>query len=279
MTSRWVKRAVLGCELVAVTVLALGMGTTQGLGTPLEQAQRAWNTNDTDQKARAGAHTDQSNYNVPFAFWSPRSNGGDVGQSNDATTAAWAGNANWTDQSIDQAQSVSSDGSGCHRCDGGVDQGQQASNDNSTDQDAEANASTEQVNVNAPIAILSPRANSGDVSQSNDATTTAQAGNANWTDQSIGQSQDAQTDGRCGCGGSGDVSQDQEASNSNSTDQDAEANASTSQVNVNAPIAILSPGANGGDVSQSNSGTTTPQATNANVTDQAISQAQNALAT
>ena len=86
-----------------------------------------------------------------------------------------------------------------------IGQSQHASYANSTSQFAGALASTNQVNVNAPIAVLSPGSNNGDVSQSNNATTTARASNENRTNQSIGQSQQARTfekgahHRQCGC--------------------------------------------------------------------------------
>jgi hypothetical protein len=134
--------------------------------------------------------------------------------------------------------------------------------------------------VNAPIAILSPGANNGDVTQSNQADTDATAYNGNETDQSIWQDQDAAV-GDDGCGtchsGGGSISQDQTGENTNSTYQDADADATTEQKNVNVPIAILSPGANGGDVNQSNEADTTATAWNQNETDQSIWQDQDAV--
>ena len=71
----------------------------------------------------------------------------------------------------------------------GIVQDQTATNTNSTTQDAYASAETNQYNVNAPIAILSPGANSGDVDQSNTAYTDATASNDNSTYQSVDQDQ------------------------------------------------------------------------------------------
>jgi len=86
-----------------------------------------------------------------------------------------------------------------------IGQTQQASNANSTSQFAGVLASTHQANVYAPVAVLSSGSNNGDVSQSNNATTTARASNENRTNQSIGQSQHARTfekgahHRQCGC--------------------------------------------------------------------------------
>ena len=73
-------------------------------GGSIDQSQTGSNTNDMHQNAEANATTDQRNENKPFSFFSPGANGGDVTQSNDATTNAWAGNWNDTDQSVDQRQ-------------------------------------------------------------------------------------------------------------------------------------------------------------------------------
>jgi hypothetical protein len=70
----------------------------------IDRAQHGTNDNRTDQNADAKAETFQKNWNTPFSFLSPGFGGGDVTQSNDATTTAWAGNRNGTDQSVDQRQ-------------------------------------------------------------------------------------------------------------------------------------------------------------------------------
>ena len=265
-----------------------GCGSCDG---SISQDQSGENSNDTTQDADANASTTQYNVNAPVAILSPGANGsscdpcggsgGDVNQSNDATTTAWAGNQNDTTQTVGQSQDATVAGSGFCGCEApSIEQSQTGTNDNSTDQTATANAETTQVNVNAPIAILSPGANNGDVSQSNQADTNATAYNGNETDQSIWQDQDAVVRGD-GCGtchsGGGSISQDQSGENTNDTHQDATANARTEQKNVNVPIAFLSPGANSGDVNQSNDATTTAWAGNSNETDQSIGQTQNAV--
>jgi hypothetical protein len=261
-------------------------------GGSVSQDQSGENTNDTYQDAEANATTNQYNVNAPISVLSPGANGsscsnscggsgGDVNQSNDANTSAWAGNSNQTTQTVDQSQDATAAGSGFCGCESpSIEQSQTGTNDNKTDQNATANAETTQVNVNAPIAILSPGANNGDVNQSNQADTDATAYNGNSTDQSIWQDQDAVVRGD-GCGtchdGGGSISQDQTGENTNDTYQDATANASTEQKNFNVPVAILSPGANGGDVNQSNDATTTAWAGNSNETDQSIDQGQHAV--
>ena len=117
--------------------------------------------------------------------------------------------------------------------------------------------------MNAPVSVLSWGANGGDVDQSNGAITTADAKNTNGTDQSVDQDQQAASKGS----GSGGVDQSQDAKNGNETSQDAGADASTKQANVNVPIRILSWGANGGDVNQTNTADARVRR-NANGTDQ-----------
>ncbi|MFL5816715.1 MAG: hypothetical protein ACJ76L_03850, partial [Conexibacter sp.] len=110
---------------------------------------------------------------------------------------------------------------------GTLDQVQQATNSNSTTQSASSEATTKQVNVNAPVSVLSKGSNNGDVDQSNDATTVASSQNSNETYQSNDQNQqDSVQSGDSGCGcdrpnGDSGATQSQQASNDNSTDQSA----------------------------------------------------------
>ena len=86
----------------------------------ITQTQTGGNTNDTTQNAYADATTEQKNVNLPFSFLSwgddhgsscgcggktaTASGNGGVRQGNDATTKAYAGNANQTRQTIGQLQ-------------------------------------------------------------------------------------------------------------------------------------------------------------------------------
>ena len=286
-------RRLLCTAAIAGGLLVLGGGAANATeivpsaDAVLIQTQDATNTNTTDQTAETNAETNQYNVNAPIAILSPGANSGDVDQSNTAETSATAGNTNTTDQSVTQDQTGTASG-GCGSCGGGsVSQDQSGDNSNDTTQDSEANATTNQYNVNAPISIQSPGANGsscdpcggsgGDVNQSNDADTSAWAGNSNETTQTVDQSQDATVAGSgfCGCEAPS-IQQSQTGTNDNSTAQTATANAETNQYNVNAPIAILSPGANNGDVDQSNQADTDATAYNGNSTDQSIWQDQDA---
>ncbi|MPY95694.1 MAG: hypothetical protein GEV08_22365 [Acidimicrobiia bacterium] len=115
-----------------------------------------------------------------------------------------------------------------------VDQLQEAVNSNSTAQEAAAEATTEQSNVNAPISVLTFGSGNGDVVQSNAAATEAAAGNANETGQWATQAQAAEGDsgghdakmghdGKKGDGDAVEVDQAQAAANENATEQAAEA--------------------------------------------------------
>jgi hypothetical protein len=266
---------VLGGVAFALTVgsSAADASLLPGLG----QDQSATNTNSTSQDAGADASTKQANVNLPVSILSLGSNNGDVDQSNEADTKAYADNSNGTDQSVEQDQQAKVDGSrGTSHDKGsgtGIDQSQSAGNDNSTEQGAEATAGTSQLNVNAPISVLSWGANNGDVDQHNDATTTAGASNGNATLQSVDQGQRAASGGS---GAGGGVEQSQEGWNSNETTQQAAAEATTEQANVNLPISILSWGSNNGDVDQSNKADTKAYADNSNGTAQSVDQGQQA---
>jgi hypothetical protein len=154
----------------------------------------------------------------------------------------------------------------------GLVQSQEGQNTNRTDQQSEATATTNQRNLNVPIAILSPGANSGDVDQSNRSDTSVSSSNRNSSDQGIDQRQR----GRLFSWGAGlpGLDQRQQAANANETSQVSSAEATTEQANVNVPIAILSPGANSGDVDQSNRADTDVRSSNGNRSDQWVGQAQ-----
>ena len=58
-----------------------------------------------------------------------------------------------------------------------VEQIQTAANENSTEQSASSEASSQQANVNVPVAVNSPYSNNGDVNQSNSAENSARSAN------------------------------------------------------------------------------------------------------
>jgi hypothetical protein len=187
---------------------------------------------------------------------------GNTSQSNAADSNAQAHNTNGTDQDAGQSQAGS--GSGIQTSD------QSASNE----QLALAGSSASQLNptnTNISVRVLSP-GNDGNVTQTNSVSSTANASNSNWTDQS--SNQDPTGNSRsCGCSApSGIQVAQQQASN----EQVAGALSAASQSgakNENIPVRVLSPG-NGGTVTQSNDVTSHASATNSNGTDQSIDQDQ-----
>ncbi len=168
-----------------------------------------------------------------------------------------------------------------------IQQEQSGTNQNRTSQDANADATTQQANVNLPISVLTWGANDGAVSQGNQADTKAFAKNVNTTDQDVDQRQAANA---AGTGhGSGSIDQDQSAANDNRTDQSADAKSTTEQQNVNVPLALLGFGGHGSDsgcgcskshdparVDQANSAKTAAYASTINATRQDVGQQQDA---
>ena len=122
---------------------------------PSTSRQDAQNGNETNQHGDADASTKQVNVNAPISILSWGANGGAVSQGNQADTKAFAKNVNTTDQGVDQYQRAQAGGSG-HGA-GAIDQNQSAANDNRTDQSADTKSTTEQKNVNAPLALLGVR--------------------------------------------------------------------------------------------------------------------------
>ena len=210
-----------------------------------------------DQKATALAGTIQvepSNTNISVRVLSPGT-GGDVKQTNTATSNATAGNLNVTKQDADQKS-----GGDCKCTDGKQVIGQFAD----SEQDAKALATTLQVkpsNTNTSVRVLS-KGDDGDVTQSNTATSDATAANLNLTKQDADQAS----------GGAGIQAIGQAAKN----DQDATALAATFQLgasNTNAPVRVLSDG-HGGSVTQSNTASSDAFALNANLLSQDADQWQ-----
>ena len=290
----WLKRALATAALASGALIATaGMASASSEaplpvdpGAIISLTQEATNNNTNDQTANPSAETNQVNVYAPVAVLAKDSNNGKVDQSNEAETTVIASNDNDTEQSIDQDQTA---GDGCGKCgsEGGVSQSQTAENNNTNDQTANPSAETNQVNVHAPVAVLSKDSNNGKVDQSNEAETTVIASNDNDTEQSIDQDQTA-GDGRdgCGkCGSEGGVSQSQTAENNNTNEQTANPSATTNQSNEigtdqaqnSSPNGKKDYGSRGeDDIDQSNEAETTVIASNDNDTEQSIDQDQTA---
>ena len=251
------KRVSLVLAVTALLLFFVGVGTA---AAEPPAAQDSGQLAGSDQDAVGAAGTAQygpSNDNASIRVLSPGESGA-VSQSNDASSNASAGNANFTEQNADQTQAG---GSGEQVI------GQSADNK----QDAWAIALTAQKgasNDNEPIRVLSP-GNDGAVTQSNDASSDAAAGNLNATQQTADQDQSG---GEACCKSDGDQVIGQAAD----SDQTAGALAATVQEkpsNTNVGIRVLSPG-NDGPVSQSNDASSEASAGNLNVTEQTADQAQ-----
>ncbi len=231
-------------------------------GCPVAGTQVVGQSASNDQDAAAIALTEQkgaTNENISVRVLSPGNNGS-VSQSNNASSNATAGNANDTQQSAGQSQA----GGG-----GSQSIGQSASNE----QSATALSATKQEhpsNTNISVRVLS-EGDDGDVSQSNNASSNATAGNHNGTSQSADQSQSGGSDS-CKCGSAGSQAIGQSAS----SHQGALAGSLTVQEgakNENISVRVLSPGSNG-SVSQSNNASSNATAGNANRTSQTADQEQ-----
>ena len=218
----------------------------------IDQTQSGTNDNTTDQSADASALTKQFNVNVPISIFSWGSNGGgdsygcgcgkggdDVVQNNHAYTSAFAGNYNWTRQSVDQDQDATI-----------VAPAKPAPGHGGYPQPPHT---AQAVRMRLP----KPRA------RPSRAAATPEAAEA--------QPQP------CGCDypkppkdapGSGSIDQAQSGSNDNCTDQRADAEATTKQANVNAADQRARRwGANNGSVDQANHAATIAGASNTNGTD------------
>ncbi len=223
---------------------------TQGGGGVQASQQNA----QTDQAALAQSsaqQVDPSNSNISVRVLSPGSDG-NVTQSNNATSTASASNTGSTTQSGKQVQGGS--GSGV----------QSATQNAETKQLAGAASSAEQhhpSNSNISVRVLSPGSD-GNVTQSNTDTSTATATNTAPVNQTATQDPSGPAGPTCGCDGSGtDV---QALGQQSKVDQIAGAESSADQVgasNSNDPVRVWSFGG-GGNVTQSNTDTSTATASN-----------------
>ena len=242
------RRVFLALAVALLLLLVTGVGTAAA-NPPASQGSGQLAGSEQDAGAAAGtAQQEPTNENSPVRVLSP-GDGGSVSQSNEASSEATAGNLNATEQTADQTQAG---GSGLQAI------GQSATNH----QDAFALGFTLQKgasNENEPVRVLSPD-EAGSVSQSNDASSDASAGNTNVAEQTAAQDQA----GSSCCGGDGE----QVVGQSADSEQDAAALSATVQEkpsNENISVRVLSPG-DDGEVSQSNEASSNAEAANLNVT-------------
>jgi hypothetical protein len=241
-----------------------GQGGGSGSGV-----QSAVQTAGTDQQAVGLSSAEQvypTNSNGSVRVLSP-GNDGSVSQANDATSSATATNDAPTTQTASQWQKGSS--CGC----GGSSPAVQAIGQSSwTKQAGIAASDATQIapsNSNDPVRVWSP-GDGGDVSQSNDATSSAQTTNDAPTTQYATQ---GQSPSKCGCNGGSAV---QALGQSSSTDQLGVALSAAVQKgagNSSDPVRIWSPG-DDGSTSQANDVTSSAGSTNTATTTQSGSQWQ-----
>ena len=291
------RRHVIAWAAAIALVPVLGVGTALADTAPVA-GQSIGQTALSGQSADADATSTQikpTNTNISVRVLS----GGDDGavtQSNTSTADATAGNVNETTQLAGQLQAGGGGGAAVQEI------GQEALNLQKADADAES-TQIKPTNTNISVRVLSPGDN-GDVTQSNDSSATADAGNENSTDQKALQLQFAgggnhapavpsSCNSSCApppdhcsdpChddGGIGIQAIGQKAVNI----QDADADAKSFQwgaSNLNAPVSVgghdcgchdakVVPDG-GGDVSQSNSSSADATAGNWNDTDQKAGQ-------
>ena len=232
-------------------------------GSGIQTSQQAAGTDQVAAALSAAAQLDPSNTNVGIRVLSP-GNDGSVTQSNNAASRADAGNAASTTQSGTQSQS----GSSCGCSDSTPIQTSDQSA--STDQTAAALSAAKQIdpsNTAVSVRVLSP-GDGGSVTQSNNANSSANAGNRAATTQGASQSQA----GGCGCGGTAVQQANQQAE----TEQGALAASAAIQAdpsNDASPVRVLSPGSDG-SVNQSNNAASSAHSGNSAATTQNANQSQ-----
>jgi hypothetical protein len=284
------RKTILAWSTCAAAVLpALTAGSALADGSPSATSlQDAAQVAHSVQAAASSATSSQdhpTNTNIQVAILSPGARGGDVDQSNQSSAASSAQNANGTTQTGRQVQGGGSGGTAA----------QQAAQVASNAQLALSHATSHQdhpSNTNIDVAILSPGARGGDVKQENESEAASSAANDNGTHQDADQEQGGggmlrDEHGRSDQGGYDQGRQDkggdsngtgvqgigQEAGNLQLAGSEATSHQDHPS-NTNVGLAILSPGARGGDVEQENASEAASSATNANGTDQGAGQWQ-----
>ena len=220
---------------------------TQG-GSGVQSADQQAQTDQTALAGSSAQQVDPSNSNISVRVLSPGSDG-NVTQSNNATSTATASNNAATTQKSGQIQ-------------GGGGSGVQSSTQDAQTQQAAGAASSAEQDRSEQLEHLGARAQprlDGNVTQSNNATSTATATNNAPVNQTSFQDPSGPS---CGCGGQGqDV---QSITQGSWIGQIGDAQSSATQVgasNSNDPVRVGSDGSDG-NVTQSNNTTSTASATN-----------------
>ena len=170
------RRHVMAWTLAVALVPLVGAGTAMADDAPVA-GQSIGQTALSGQSADADATSTQikpTNTNISVRVLSPGDDGA-VTQSNTSTADATAGNVNETTQLAGQLQAGGGGGTAVQEI------GQEALNLQKADADAES-TQIKPTNTNISVRVLSP-GDTGDVTQSNDSSATADAGNENSTVQ------------------------------------------------------------------------------------------------
>jgi hypothetical protein len=246
-----------------------GCASSTGIQTSDQQAYNGQAAFALSGTAQLGA----SNSNSPTRVDS-KGDEGRVEQSNDASSAALAGNLNGTAQGVDQDLAGAVPGSTDI---------QVAGQETDSEQLAAAGSATLQIgasNADSPTRVSSP-GRGGSVDQSNNAASIAAAGNANLTGQLVDQDP---TGSYCGCGSIGIQAAGQQAENEQGAKADSltvqdfgrsECGCGSAGGNSNTPTRVSSDG-NDGSVEQSNDADSIAAAGNLNLTGQIATQSQSA---
>lgn len=246
-----------------------------GSGPAIQTSDQAAQTDQSAAALSEAKQIDPSNTAVSIRVLSP-GDGGSVTQSNTAASSASAGNEASTKQSGSQTQSAGS-------CGCSSDPIQVAKQAAETEQGSAALSAAVQdgaSNNASPVRVLSPGSD-GDVTQSNNAASSAKSGNAASTTQSGSQTQGGAT---CGCGGEAVQVLGQEAETGQSStalsgafqlfgDRSRCGCDGSSSGNDASPVRVWSPGSDG-DVTQSNNVASSAASGNRASTTQDASQAE-----
>jgi hypothetical protein len=242
------KTMMVWSACAAALLSAIAASTAAADAVPYQDVGQAATSTQSAGSAATSTQTNPTNQAIHVAILSPGAATGAVSQSNTSLAQSAAGNSN------DTTQNAAQNGGG-----GGVQAAGQAAASQQAANSAATSTQSNPTNQAIDVAILSPGAGSGAVSQSNSSAAQSTAGNHNDTTQNAAQNG--------GGGGGGVQAVGQEAGNrqgANSTATSTQSGASNQAIHV----AILSPGASSGAVSQSNDSAARSQAGNDNDTKQ-----------
>jgi hypothetical protein len=245
------KTMMVWSACAAAALPAIAASTAAADGVPYQDVGQAAINGQSANSAATSTQANPTNQAIHVAILSPGAATGAVSQSNTSVAQSAAGNHD------DTTQNAAQSGGGA----GGVQAAGQAAASRQAALSAATSMQSNPTNQAIDVAILSPGAGSGAVSQSNDSKAQSAAGNHDDTTQNAAQS------GGGGGGGGGVQAVGQQAGNeqgAGSTATSTQSGASDKAIHV----AILSPGASSGPVSQRNDSAARSAAGNENATTQ-----------